>query len=230
MDYLLARRRRRMGRRVRVAVLGAILLIINVSSAVPIAVSTFDSGDEGWLVVSTLGHSGSPDWSATGGNPGGYIYDTDMDGGWWGFLAPEKFLGDASDAFGSTLTFDFYGDTIQHETAAVVLADTTGIGIITYVDLPDSPGQIAHREVTLNNSQTWYVYDFINDVQYGVANNGDILDALLDLGYLLLGAEFADGYGAEGELVAYDNVILNPEPATIALFALGALFLTNIEK
>ena len=219
-----------MGRRVRVAVLGAILLIINVSSAVPIAVSTFDSGDEGWLVVSTLGYSGSPDWSPTGGNPGGYIYDTDMDGGWWGFLAPSKFLGDASDAFGSTLTFDFYGSIIQHETAAVVFADTAGIGIITYVDLPDSPGQIAHREVTLNSSQTWYVYDFINDVQGGVATNGQISNTLSDLGYLLLGAEFADGYGAEGELVAYDNVILNPEPTTIALFALGAIFIRKRRK
>ena len=218
-----------MRRRVRVAVLGAILLLINVSNAVPIAVSTFDAGDEGWLVVSTLGHSGSPHWSPTGGNPGGYIYDTDMDDGWWGFLAPSKFLGDVSDAFGSTLTFDFYGDTVQHDTAAVVLADTAGLGIITYVDLP-AVDQIEHREVTLNNSQTWYVYDFINDVQYGEANNGQILAALSDLGYLLLGAEFADGYGAEGELVAYDNVILNPEPTTIALFALGTLFIRKRRK
>ena len=219
-----------MRRRGRVAVLGAILILINVSNAVPIAVSTFDTGDEGWLVVSTLGHSGSPDWSATGGNPGGYIYDTDMDGGWWGFLAPSKFLGDASDAFGNTLTFDFSGSIIQHETAAVVFADTAGMGIITYVDLPDYAGQIAHREVVLNNSQTWYVYDFINDIQYGVANNGQILAALSDLGYLLLGAEFADGYGAAGELVAYDNVILNPEPTTIALFALGAIFIRKRRK
>jgi len=215
---------------VRVAVLVAILLIINVSSAVPIAVSTFDSGDEGWLVVSTEGYSGSPDWSPTGGNPGGYISETDMDGGGWGFLAPSKFQGDASDAFGSTLTFDFCGDIIQHETAGVALANSTGIGIITTVLLPDYPGQIAHREVVLDNSQVWKVYNYFTGEEGGLATNAQIQDVLLDLTYLLLGAEFADGYGEDGELVAYDNIILNPEPATVALLALGAIFIRKRRK
>jgi hypothetical protein len=221
-----------MRRRVRVAVLGAILLLINVSSAVPIAVSTFNDygDDEGWLVVSTEGYVGSPHWSDEGGATGGYIYDTDMDDGGWGYLAPSKFLGDVSDAFGSTLTFDFCGDTIEHPTAGVALADSTGIGIITHVPLPDYPMQIAHREVVLNASQTWYVYNYNTGEEGGAANNGQIQAVLSDLTYLLLGAEFAPGYGEDGELVAYDNIILNPEPATVALFALGALFIRKRRK
>jgi hypothetical protein len=128
------------GRRAISGLLGVVLLSIGgAAEAVPIAVSSFDTGDEGWLVVSTEGYVGSPDWSPTGGNAGGYIYDTDMDNGGWGFLAPSKFQGDVSAAYGEKLTFDFASDRIEHLTAGVALADTSGVGIITYVDLPSAP-------------------------------------------------------------------------------------------
>ena len=208
---------------------------LSAAQADPIAISTFDYGNEGWLVVSTEGYVGPADWSPTGGNPGGYIYDTDMDDGGWGFLAPAKFLGDVSAAYGHTLSFDFSSDRIEHETAGVALADPTGIGIIAYVDLPDYPGQIAHRELVFNTTQPWYVFDYINNVEGELATVAQIQAALSDLEYLFLGAEFAPGYDNDGtyeygELVAYDNVILVPEPASIMLFAFGTLLLTRRHK
>ena len=221
--------------RVMTACLGAILLLLNVSYAGPIASSTFDTGNEGWLVVSTEGYVGPANWSPTGGNPGGYIYDTDMDNGGWGFLAPSKFLGDVSAAYGQTLTFDFTGDRIEHEYAGVALANTTGIGIITHVALPDYPGHIASREIVLDASQEWYVFNYNTGDEGGLATNAEIQATLSDLAYLFLGAEFAPGFDNDGEyeygeFVAYDNIILVPEPGAILLFSLGALFIPKRRK
>lgn len=223
-------------RRICLFCLGLLVLsILPSTKADPIAISTFDSGNEGWLVVSTEGYVGPADWSPTGGNPGGYIYDTDMDDGGWGFLAPAKFLGNVSAAYGHTLSFDFSSDRIEHDTIGIVFADTTGIGIITHVDLPDYPGQIAHRELVLNTSHQWYVFDYINDIQGQLATTAQIQAALSDLGFLFLGAEFAPGYDDDGtyefgELVAYDNVILIPEPASVIMLAFATFFLTRRRK
>ena len=221
-----------MGRRVMFFAVGALLLLnVNLTNAVSIAESYFTEGDEGWTVVSTEGYSGSPDWSSTGG----YIYDTDMDNGGWGFLAPSKFLGDVSAAFGNLLEFDFAGDRLENEYVGVVLVDPSGVGIIIHVDLPETPYVAAHRALTLDTSDPWLEYDYINGTEGDPATNQQILDALSNLQYLLLGAEFAPGYDNDGEheygeWVAYDNIVLTPEPATVILFALGALCLPKRRK
>jgi len=145
-------------------VLALAVMLLGTGSALgqPIADSMFDSGTEGWMVVSTgtPPHFAPPHWSATGGNPGGYIYDTDMDNGGWGFLAPAEFLGPVDAAYGHEFSFDFFTDRIglDNETAPVVFADVDGIGVITYVDLPEV-GVLEHRVLTLHESTEWYTYD-----------------------------------------------------------------------
>src|ERR1700737_5616781 len=67
--------------------------------------STFDSNDEGWIVVSfrslslndytTVGFF-TPDYSPNGGNPGGFIANSDHPGGGFTFASPAHFLGDRS--------------------------------------------------------------------------------------------------------------------------------------
>jgi len=203
-------------------------LTLGAIQAAPIAVSTFDTGDEGWLVVSTEGYVGAPDWSPTGGNPGGVIYDTDMDGGGWGILAPAKFLGPVPQAYGNKLEFDFNTDRPFNESASIALANANGIGIIAHVPLPTPAGTWGHRELALDESEEWYAYNYVTGEEGGPASAQDIQDTLANLGYLFLGAEFANGYDNDGtyeygELVGYDNVILHPEPATLVLLALGGL-------
>jgi hypothetical protein len=212
------------------AIMAILALLIGylTGQAAPIAESTFDTGDEGWLVVSTEGYVGSPDWSPTEGNPGGVIYDTDMDGGGWGFLAPSKFLGPVGHAYGHTLSFDFATDRPENEYASVALADVNGVGIIAQVPIPSSAYQWCSRELILDETENWNVYNYVTGQEGGTADATDIQNTLSNLGYLFLGAEFANGYDNDGtyqygELVAYDNIVLQPEPTALLLLAVGGL-------
>src|SRR5690242_410409 len=76
-------------------------------------VSTFDTGDEGWRVVSfenlttdnfSIKATYTPTFNASGGNPGGFISTTDQDDGDLTFSAPAKFLGNVGGATG--LSYD----------------------------------------------------------------------------------------------------------------------------
>ncbi|UCG15751.1 MAG: PEP-CTERM sorting domain-containing protein [Phycisphaerales bacterium] len=206
----------------------------------PIASSTFDTDDEGWMVVSDGDppHYAPPHWSDVGGPSGGFIYDTDMDGGSWGFQAPQEFLGDVSAAYGHELTFDFFADKIgpepEHQKVRVALSDPAGIGILVEVPSPLPAGQVAHREITLDDSEEWFTFDYFSGQVGPLATPAEIQAVLGNLGYLFLGAEMWDGYDQPeenppvvGELVAYDNVILVPEPAGLSLLALGGLLVTR---
>ena len=74
-----------------------------VSVAGSIATSTFDTGIDGWG-LSGDSTTTAPTFIATGGNPGGYIHGIDqVDGGTWYFVAPSKFLGDDTAAYGQDL-------------------------------------------------------------------------------------------------------------------------------
>lgn len=70
--------------------------------------STFDEDAEGWTVTGDA-QSGSvePTHNDAGGNPGGYLSATDdVTGGVWYWNASERYLGDRSDFYGGTLSFD----------------------------------------------------------------------------------------------------------------------------
>jgi len=75
-------------------------------------------------------------------------------------------------------------------------------------------------------------YDYSSGEQGDPADADDIQAALSNLGYLFLGAEFCPGFDNDGtyefgELVAYDNIILMPEPCALVLLALGGLLATK---
>ena len=216
------------------AVWAAAVWTATAAAGQPVAQSLFDTGAENWLVVSTEGHVGAPDWADVGVDHGGVIYDTDMDNGGWGFLAPDKFCGPVGEAFGQTLSFDVNSNRIgvDNDTISVALSDPLGAGIIAYVPAPPSVSTWASRSVTLDTSTTWYQFDYLNQTQGDLADNDDIQDVLDDLGYLLLGAELAPGYDGDGTytygvLVAYDNVVLMPAPTSAALLVLGAVGLAR---
>ena len=76
-------------------------------------VSNFNTGAEGWQVVSfenlttdnfSILATHAPTFNVAGGNPGGYISTTDQDSGDFVFSAPAKFLGNVAGATG--LSYD----------------------------------------------------------------------------------------------------------------------------
>lgn len=83
-------------------------------SATPIALTDFESGDEGWLVMGDAqGDSNLPTHQASGGNPGAYMEAVDdAVGGVWYWAAPESFRRKVAETWTakrqrrSVLTFD----------------------------------------------------------------------------------------------------------------------------
>lgn len=71
-------------------------------------VSGFDSSNEGWTTVGAT----APVFSTTGGNPGGFIYATDVTGNpsfanfGWGFFSPNTWDGNWGSYANGTIQFD----------------------------------------------------------------------------------------------------------------------------
>ncbi len=194
-----------------VVVISAGVVASPAVAADPIAGSTFNTNDEGWLVVSTLGYVGSPTYSSTGGNPGGCIYATDPDTGAWGFAAPAKFLGDVSDAYGQSFSFDISTDNLEGDTGWVGLQGA-GLEFVAPFDAPSATWQWEERSVLLNESAGWVDPDTLLP-----PTQGQMMAVLSDLTGLVITAEFADGADTGG----LDNVLLAPEPSMLALLGLG---------
>jgi hypothetical protein len=84
------------------------LCFVSAAFAIPLVQSNFDTGDEGWRVgdfFSATGSPATPTYISSGGNPGGFIRTSDLFS-WNAYLAPVKFLGNQSAAFGGSLDFD----------------------------------------------------------------------------------------------------------------------------
>ena len=87
--------------RAGVAALALTLLAVHAASALTIE-STFDTGLEGW----TTSVGGELTFVATGGNPGGFLQQTDIDLSDMFVSAPANFLGNLSAFLNGSLSFD----------------------------------------------------------------------------------------------------------------------------
>lgn len=206
----------------RTACLGIILtttlfLSTGMTSAGPRASSTFDSGDDGWRLVSTLGYNGPVSWLSTGGNPGGFIYGQDPDTGAFGFAAPAKFLGDKSAAYGTNLTFDIAAYTQPQGATSWVGLSGAGHQFVCNYAVPGSPYPAWHsRGVTLHENSGWA------DVNTGLPpTHQQMLAMLANLNGLVIAAEFRGDL--PDDVSGLDNVNMLPEPACLMLVALGGL-------
>ncbi|NIP84522.1 MAG: hypothetical protein GTO03_02775, partial [Planctomycetales bacterium] len=125
------------------------------------AASMFDAGDEGWRITGDAqGSSPFPDWSPTGGNPGGHVYATDdVVGGVWHWQAPAAYLGDKSTSYSQTLTFDLK----QSQTDSPFSwpdVRLEGAGLALTYRLPAHPGaEWTSYAVPLSESVGWMVAD-----------------------------------------------------------------------
>lgn len=153
--------------------------------------STFESDNEGWT-LSNNGGLTSPRLEARGGNPGGHICGTDEgNGDVWYFVAPQRYLGDASGAQGKRLTFDLKQGTIFNQVRGrdVVL---NGGGLAVRWNLRFAPGlDWTPYSVRLDAVSGWRIDQ--PDDQGAEATEDDLRVVLGDLRSLRIRGEFVDG-------------------------------------
>jgi hypothetical protein len=92
----------------RIGVCGIVAVALFVPPAVAgvIASSTFDTGADGWRTTGDIAPNPQR-WLSAGGNPGGFIQADDiLDGVFFYWQAPAKFLGNDSAGYGGKLRFD----------------------------------------------------------------------------------------------------------------------------
>lgn len=194
------------------------------AQAATLATSTFDNGTDGWVVDDLISGTSviyTPTYFSTGGNPGGYIQDTDRTTGGWVFKAPTKFLGDMSAAYNGILSFDskmpLKGIEGNYDDVAL-----TGGGYTVFFNNPNNPGiNWTSYSISLNEVAGWKLE------ATGLAPTQVQMVALLSsLNDLRIRGEYSNG----SETVGLDNVVLSsapqpvPEPSlTLGWLASGAV-------
>ena len=163
--------------------------------------SDFITDAEDWIVVGDA-TSAFPQYVADGGNSGGFISADDTStGGVWYWSAPAKFLGDQSNSFGKTLSFDLKQSSInaQFDTDDLMISNDE---ITIVYDLADNPGtDWTSYSVILDTINAWQVGSII-DGQF--ASSEQIMAVLSNISSLKIRGEYVNGADTGG----LDNVIL----------------------
>ena len=170
-------------------------------------ISTFDTDSEGWTAVGDV--AGPVTWLATGGH--GHIELTDQVlGGVTYFVAPAKFHGDHSAAYGTSLTFDlrqsYPGSPDQFDTSDVILS---GSGLTLVFDIPMNPANNAWTSynVLFNDLSGWHVFDLSGPL----ATQSQIQATLANITDLEIRAEYQTGPDTD----SLDNVFLFSLPSSV---------------
>lgn len=165
--------------------------------------SAFSTTLEGWETT-----NGTETYVSTGGNPGGNLRGTEGGSGVWYFSAPAAFLGDQSDYYGGSLSFDLKQDiaTSQFDDIDVML---TGGGLTLVLDVGDNPGtDWTSYSVNLALGGGWR----IGSLSGSVASEAQIQTVLSDLEKLWIRGEYVNG--TTGDASNLDNVALDEKPAS----------------
>lgn len=202
----------------------ALLCTPGPAPAAPIAISTFEAGDEDWEVGELYSMTGaaSPVYVPAGGMEGAFIRTDDLFG-WTAFQAPAEFLGDKSAAYGGSLEFF----------SQAVTTDTT-----IYPEVVISNGTTRLQFATAPPDEEWTFFNipllasagWVNTNGTGAATEAQLQAVLADLRFLNISADWSyssdrvdlDTFmmcGPEGCADAEPSPV--PEPSTLALLALG---------
>lgn len=201
-----------LGRARLVLTLVALIAMARVASGTQIT-STFDTDLDGW----TASAGGSMTFATTGGNPGGFLRDLDLDNTDMFVSAPAKFLGDKSAFAGGTISFDGieldagpgnyqpYGTVTLRSGATSVQADLVPLG---------------------NPTATWSTFSIpLNATTFGTAPN----TFASVLGNLTAVEVLTESKTGIVETVGFDNFTLTtpgPEP-TSAMAVVAMLMLAG---
>jgi hypothetical protein len=201
-------------------------------------VSDFSTGGEGWRVVSfenlttdnfSVKATYTPDFHATGGNPGGFISTTDQDDGDLTFSAPDKFLGNVSGATGLSYDLIYPVGSINYQPTNVILM---GNGeTLLWKSNPDIVPGPSWTGVSLDflPSTEWHV----GTSNGALATAADFANVLGDLSGLFIRGEFTTGLV---ETPGLDNVRLDgvsapvPEPGTLTMMTLAGITVVLFQR
>lgn len=195
-----------------------IAAVVFAGSASAQAISTFDIDAEGW---GTANDGINLAWESAIGNPAGSISADDRGSGTiWYYVAPTQFLGDQSEAFGMTLSFDILGirggQTSIPNPADVILLGANGDEVGVNLDYNPNLDDWTTQSVTLNTSADWRNVTSLSGGSLGseVATNDRIAAVLADLSGLWIRGEFTN---TANDSTALDNIVLVPAPSAAAL-------------
>ena len=153
-----------------------------------VASSDFETNDDGWSMTGDV--APKPELHATGGNPGGCICGLDlMQSDIWYFVAPGKYLGNVSRAWGKRLTWDIKGSsTFFLIKGRDVVMQGPGVSIV--FNVTDFPGlDWTPYAATLDVNSGWQ----LDTPDHPDATEADIKSVLSDLHALRIRGEFVDG-------------------------------------
>jgi hypothetical protein len=212
-----------------ISVLAGIGLADSPAQAAVIAQSTFDNSAEGWLVkdldpsFSTIVGTYTPTFQTSGGNPGGFISQTDPGPNAWFFSAPAKFLGDQSTAFGGSIRWNIKTDIIGSNLVPSIML--VGQSVTLFYPTLQKPGT-SFTDPTSQFSVPLIPSGWrINNPQTGLQPTDIQFQQVLgNLSAIRLLGDWGNGF----ETTGLDNVVLSSAPipetsSTFSLLAFGTL-------
>jgi hypothetical protein len=197
----------------------------------------FDAGSQGWTVYDTIGSgnysnigTGLVNWTATGGNPGGFISAVDASNGSFMFQAPIS--GVNYSAFnGGLLNFSLQTNQTPDFVDDSVIVFKGGVGNLTIVSaLGSLPGVSSWTNYSLGlNASAFH----IDNLSGATVTSAQFADVLGNLNLFLVDGEFHNGVSETTSLdsvafVAPNVVGAVPEPSVYGL--VGAALLIGVIK
>ncbi len=194
-------------------VFGILLYIQYSVQGAQVATTTFDSNMDGWT-------SNNPDafWDSPGGNPGGYVRFDDATAGFTNLYAPAKFLGDWSELDGGgSISYDFKmidigpGSFHPHE---ILIFGSDGEQALWYGPTPTGPTDWLTIRAPLD------------EIEWSISggNWATLLSHVTELRIRM------DHTATTPDIEGLDNVVLIPEPASLALLVFGGPLLMRRRK
>lgn len=176
-----------------------------------IAASDFENGRDGWYATGDP-RCAIPEWRSTGGNPNGRIRTVEQPvgaGNW--LIAPPKFLGDQSTAYGGLLSFELAVESqgVQESSHLSLIGD----GLVlrtTDVETPARWPEWSSYAVELVESGGWVLGDCAPDIR--PPTREEFMHVLSTLSALRITTEFG---GEGGDRVSLDNVVLTAGPCDL---------------
>jgi gliding motility-associated-like protein len=177
--------------------------------------STFTSNAEGWTTPNDA--DGTIAYSATGGNPGGFVFGTpfvfNLAAGSlyvpFNFVAPGTYLGNRSSYYNGTLRYDIQQSTTgtPNQYPEVTIADNLGITLYYFPATPNQPAAAPSWttfSVTLNNALGFW--KTTNSATGVAASEAQLLSVLTNLASLQIRGLYRDANTTN----RLDNVTFNP--------------------
>ena len=205
------------------ALAGAVIAIVALPSAAAAlnVSSAFGTNDEGWRVAQrTCPYSTllAPTWNSTGGNPDGYISDTDVTGGpgetcfWW-LIGPAAFTGDMRANYGGTLSYDVKPFTTAPNLSGneFVIAGQVGNGWLFGAGDVVHPADAWTHETASLTAGNWVYVDANSETS--VATVADMFAVLQNVREIQLIGDLVRN--SQGQVTGFDNIALANSPIAL---------------